>query len=91
MLEYAYNWQLRIENTHVSKTVKILSVSITELMFQAKAWEKSNPEVPHILKALRSNESLLSCEWAINQITLSTYSPRCLQHCDVVVRIYVEE
>ena len=25
MLEYAYNWQLRIENTNVSKTVKILS------------------------------------------------------------------
>ena len=66
-------------------------MSITELMLQEKAWEKSNPEVPHVLKALRSNESnesLLSCEWAINQMTLSR---RCLQHCDVVLRIYVEE
>jgi hypothetical protein len=35
MLEYAYNWQLWIENTNLSKTVKILSVSITELMLQA--------------------------------------------------------
>ena len=61
MLEYAYNWQLWTENTNVSKTVKILSVSITELL-QAKAWEKSNPEVPQVLKALRSNDSLFDCE-----------------------------
>ena len=39
-----------MENTNVSKTVKVLSVSITELMLQAKAWEKSNPEVPQVLK-----------------------------------------
>ena len=31
-LEYAYNCQIRIENTKVSKTVKIFSVSITELI-----------------------------------------------------------
>ena len=35
-LEYAYNCQIRIENTKVSKTVKILSVSITELILQVK-------------------------------------------------------
>ena len=52
---------------------------------------KTNPEVPHVLKVLCSNVSLLSSEWAINQITLSPYSRRCLQHCDVVLRIYVEE
>uniref|UniRef100_A0A8C8INV3 Ig-like domain-containing protein n=1 Tax=Oncorhynchus tshawytscha TaxID=74940 RepID=A0A8C8INV3_ONCTS len=40
---------------------------------------------------LRSNASLLSSEWAITQITFSPYSPRCLQYCDVVLRIYVEE
>jgi hypothetical protein len=30
--EYAYNCQIRTENTKVSKTVKILSVCITELV-----------------------------------------------------------
>ena len=35
-LEYAYNCQIRIENTQVSKTVKILSVSITALVLQVK-------------------------------------------------------
>ena len=35
-LGYAYNWKIYIENTHVSKTVKIMSVSITELIWQAK-------------------------------------------------------
>ena len=38
MLEYAYNWQIRIENTlKFPKTEKILSVSITELILQPKA------------------------------------------------------
>ena len=81
MLEYAYNRQLWIENT----------LKHPELILQAKAGEKSNPEVPHVLKALHSNASLLSSKWAINQITLSPYSRRCQQHCDVVLRIYVEK
>ena len=29
-------------------------------MLQAKAWEKSNPEMPQVLKALRSNDSYLA-------------------------------
>ena len=42
MLDYAYNWQLWKENTDVFKTAKILSVSATELMLQAKPRGNSN-------------------------------------------------
>jgi hypothetical protein len=50
-----YNMHIMIEmdrnHSKASKTVKILSLSITELILQAKTGGKSNQEVASILKA----------------------------------------
>ena len=46
------------KHSKVSQTVKILSVSITELILQAKPWGKSKQEVASILKTQCSIASL---------------------------------
>ena len=79
------------KHSDVSKSAKILSVSATELMLQAKPRLHFKQEMPQILEALCSNVSLYGCECARNGPTLSVVSPRCLQHCDVFVGISLED
>ena len=85
--EYAYNCQIGIENSKVSKTVKILSVSVTELMLLAKTWGKSNLEVTFFLKALCSIDIPLNGAKAGNQIPFPMASPWCEQSLDSL-RLY---
>jgi hypothetical protein len=82
---------LERQNSDVSKTANILSVSAAELMLQAKPRWSFIQEMPQILKALCSNVSLYGCECARNEPALSVVSPRCLQHCDVFVGISLED
>ena len=77
--------------SEVSKTVKIMSVSITELIWQVKTRGKSIQEVRFFLCELFSIECLMTMLCVSAQIAVPMASTRCQQSLDMLSGLYFEK
>ena len=78
---------LDIKHSEVSKTVWIMSVSITELIWQAKTWEEIQTGSGKSEVGRVSTQPLLNTQWDIGYVALTKASTRCQPSLETWMRL----
>ena len=87
LLIYAYYYSYWIENTEVSKTVWMKSVSITELIWQADTWEEIQTGSEKSEVGRFSTQTLLNSQWGMEEVALHRASTRCQMSLETWMRL----